>query len=63
MASGLKELIALSLLAGFAFGLALDRGDLPSWRRSSPPTQMTFVMTLRGKRSTGTRFQRGLRGL
>jgi hypothetical protein len=28
MASGLKELIALSLLAGFAFGLALDRGDL-----------------------------------
>jgi hypothetical protein len=28
MASDLRELIALSLLAGFGFGLALARGDL-----------------------------------
>jgi hypothetical protein len=28
MASGLRELIALSLLAGLGFGLALARGDL-----------------------------------
>jgi hypothetical protein len=47
MAPGLRELIALSLLAGLGFGLALARGDLFFAAVFGSASAMTIIETMR----------------
>jgi hypothetical protein len=47
MAPGLRELIALSLLAGLGFGLALDRDDLFFAAVFGGASAMTIVESIR----------------
>jgi hypothetical protein len=47
MAPGLRELIALSLLAGHGFGRALARGDLFFAAVFGSASAMTIIETMR----------------
>jgi hypothetical protein len=47
MAPGLRELIALSLIAGLGFGLAMARGDLFFLAVFGGASAMTIIEALR----------------